>query len=559
MSPETVEGAIFECVKQGAPHDYRFPWRNFCHLLASRAQDLGEKPALIYRDVDTGSRDVTTYAELDADTARLARVLHHAHGIGPGDAVSLALPNCREVTLLTLALFRLGATSVPLDLKRDVPQRKRYKVADSGSRLVCALPESREREQSILPDLPVISTSDLLEADAPGSADFEPDWSGDPETEQGVNVVLYTSGTTGNPKGVLLTRQSITSNADGIVQWLEFGSDDRLSLLLPLHHINSTVFSLTMLMTGGTLILNSRYSVHAFWPVLAEERATATSIVPTIMQDLLHAEETHPDDLDITCVRKIMIGSAPVPAGPAVRFFDTFGVPLIQGYGSTETSLRVTGVPASLEAGLYRQILKQNAIGTELANANVRIDGDPEAGGLGEILVRGPVVARGYQNQPDATAESFRDGWFRTGDVGFWREVGGRIFFFIHGRKKEIIIKGGVNISPIAVENALVEGVDEIQAAYVVGIDSERYGEEVCAVVCYGPRILPAEWDARAATTRALACKGGIVDLAPYEAPQVVIAMSPDDLPRTSTGKIQRSALKQIVAARLSQEASGQA
>ncbi len=548
MSSLSPTSPVFQCEKDGRRHAYRFPWRNFTDLLQHRASERQDQPAVIFRDVDSGARTETTYAELDALTGRLASTLHHNHGIYPGDRVALALSNTLEIPLLTLALFRLGATSVPLDLKRDVPDRKRYKVSDAGVKLVCALPEAVEEEQEVLPDVPVVATTDLLATASGSPADLEADWAEDAASQQATNVVLYTSGTTGNPKGALLTRQSLASNAHGIIRWLEFDETDRLSLVLPLHHVNSTVFSLTMMMTGGTLILNSRYSTHAFWPVLVEERATASSIVPTIMHDLLSLEPKPPVD-ELGHVRKIMIGSAPVPSGAACRFVDTFGVRLVQGYGTTEVSLRVTGVPPGLEDRTYRHLLEANSIGRELACNNLRIDGDPAEGELGEILVRGPVVSGGYLNQPDATDEAFGGGWFRTGDIGCWKNHDGERYYFIHGRAKEIIIKGGVNISPIAVENALVEAVDDVEAAYVVGLPSERFGEDVCAAIVLKADV--ADVERRSREIRDLAADGGIDALSSYEAPAEIVPIQPEALPKTSTGKVQRSVLRDTLANRV--------
>jgi long-chain acyl-CoA synthetase len=319
-----------------------------------------------------------------------------------------------------------------------------------------------------------------------------------------------------------------------------------LSLVLPLHHVNSTVFSLTMIMHGGTLILNSRYSLHQFWPVITDEKVTATSIVPTIMHDL-NGHDTVPGNSDLQHLRKVMIGSAPVPSGAACRFVEKFGIPLVQGYGTTEVSLRVSGVPPNLDSATYQHLLQENSIGRELANCNLAIDGDPKEGELGEILVRGPVVADGYLNQEEATQEAFTPEWFRTGDIGCWREIAGERYYFIHGRAKEIIIKGGVNISPIAVENALTESVSEIAAAYVIGIPSERWGEEICSAVVFDKAVSPDRYGELAATIADRASAGEIPGLSPFEAPATIFPIDENNLPKTSTGKVQRSRLKDIL------------
>ena len=544
----TMDPRIFTCNKNGRPHVYRFPWKNFTHLLRHRASRGESHAAIIFRDLDRQERSIITYGDLSRQTAALTDRLHVDYGIGPGDRVSLAMPNCPEVLLITQALFRLGATAVPLDLRRDTPERKRYKLEDSNVKLLCVLPDDLDSERKVAPEIPIAATDGLLSGDVDRSIDLEPEWSGDVIGEQTTGIILYTSGTTGKPKGVLLTRQSIASNADGIGRWLHFDEDERLSLVLPLHHVNSTVFSIALFMAGGTLILNSRYSASNFWPVIAEEKATSSSIVPTIMRDLLaDADAFDAAGHDISALQKIMIGSAPVPAGPAVRFHDRFGIRLIQGYGTTEVSLRVTGVPPDLPDDEYRVALEQNAAGVELDNNNIRLDGDPPPGEAGEILVRGPVVSGGYLNQPGATEEVFRNGWFHTGDIGLRRTIGGRNYYVVHSRKKEIVIKGGVNISPIAVENALVEAFPDLAAAYVTGLEDERWGQDVCAALVFRNGMAPEMQEEAARRILDAGRAGAVANLSPFEAPFKTIPFDPDRLPMTSTGKVQRSVLREIV------------
>ena len=540
-----IDSQIFTCIKNANAHTYRFPWRNFTHLLKDRAEHQPDKPALIFCDCDTDARTVITYSEFERLTAGLAGLMHREYGIRCGDCVGLALPNCAEIPLLTLALFRLGATSVPLDIAKDVAERKRYKLQNAGGRLLVVLPEHAEDQRRALPDTQIATTEQLFAADGYDAVDIEPEWSGDPEGEQQTSIALYTSGTTGHPKGACITRQSLTSNADGIIRWLGFDARERLNLVLPLHHINSTTFSITSLMVGGSLVLNSRYSVSAFWRIISRERATSASIVPTIMADLLaRADDFEGEGYDISSLKKIMIGSAPVQPNIACQFVERFGVRLVQGYGSTEVSLRVTGVPPDLPDGQYRDVLEQNAIGVELANNNIRIDGGRNEGEVGEILVRGPVVAHGYLNQPEYTAEVFCNGWFRSGDMGYFRDMYNHRFYFMHSRKKEIIIKGGVNISPIAVENALLDACPELDAVYVIGLRHDRWGEDVCAAAIFKSGTDQSE---AAQDILRRGQSGQIPGLSTYEAPSRIIPITSEDRPLTSTGKVQRSALQEII------------
>ena len=194
---------IYSCIKDGSPHHFSFGWRNFTHLLQEQATRLGDKPALIFHDLDSDSRKAISYKELERETASLAGHLHRDFGIGPGDRVAMSLPNCPEIPLLTLAVFRLGATTVPLDLAKDVPERKRYKLKDSHAKLLCVLPDNEAEDRKQFPDIPVATTAQLLTGKGPSSPDLEPSWSGDSQAELETNIILYTSGTTGNPKGVL--------------------------------------------------------------------------------------------------------------------------------------------------------------------------------------------------------------------------------------------------------------------------------------------------------------------------------------------------------------------
>ena len=160
-----INSQIFTCIKNANPHTYRFPWRNFTHLLKDRAEHQADKPALIFCDCDTDARTVITYSEFERRTSALAGLMHREFGIQRGDCVSLALPNCAEIPLLTFALFRLGATSVPLDIAKDVAERKRYKIENAGARLLVVLPEQAEIQRRALPDVQIATTEQLLAAD----------------------------------------------------------------------------------------------------------------------------------------------------------------------------------------------------------------------------------------------------------------------------------------------------------------------------------------------------------------------------------------------------------
>ena len=227
-------------------------------------------------------------------------------------------------------------------------------------------------------------------------------------------VLLYTSGTTSNPKGVPLTLGACFANAQGIIEWQQISRDDRFLIMLPLHHVNSTIMSLATILAGGTVILSSRYSASKFWIVAITYKATLTSIVPTILHYLLaRKEEFLPKHYDISSLKRILIGSAPVLPLETLKFMDTFGVYVVQGYGQTETALRVCGVPITISEKMHLEMTRKNSIGIELNYCNVAIlkeDGTKAKEGVeGEICIRRPILGEGHLNHPTESHQAFGD------------------------------------------------------------------------------------------------------------------------------------------------------
>ena len=501
-------------------------------LLASHAKEFSQKTAIVAVNVDTDEANTISYAQLDFLVRQAASWLSSL-GIKRGDRFAMLMHNTPEVIILELAGAIIGATTVPLDFKRDTPDRKLFKLKDTNAKALFIKYEG-EPPTDKLPDLIIRSwttfddfikllpSSTTIEKTAPSLEDYY--------------VILYTSGTTALPKGVLLTTRACLLNAMGIVGWQQFGEDDVFNVVLPLHHINSTEFCLAMLLVGGTIVLNSRYSASRFWHIVSRYKATNTSVVPTILHDLLtRTDEFKKSNLDISRLKRICIGSAPVLPEETMRFSDTFGVRVTQGYGQTETALRVAGVPVEVDEATYRQLVKTNTIGTTLANNHLAImdenNNEKQEGKEGEICIAGPILADGYLNNPEDSAKSFKDGWFHSGDLGYWKMIDNKKFFFIIGRIKEIIIKGGVNLSPSAIEDALLKAFPQIDEVSVVGYPDARLGEEIAAAIVSKEKLtLPNQ----------------IPGLSLFETPKKIFFL--DDLPKTSTGKIQRVEIKKAVA-----------
>lgn len=489
--------------------------KNLYDHITTLAASQPKRPALIACDTRGVVIQEISYGELPTRIASAAGYLQSL-GLLPGERVALALGTTLEQLIVSWAAWSMGVVTVPLDTKHDTKELAAYKL-------------SAAEAHTVLRELP----------DAPP---FKDAWMSGTAHEA---LILYTSGTTGHPKGAKLTLENLLVNAEGIREWLQVTSSDRFLVQLPLHHINSTTFCLTTLLAGGTVVVPPAYSNSGFWMLCAKTEATFTSIVQSILFDQLSRRAEFAEHKKALKLSRIQIGSAPVMPTTVTEFIEQFDIPLYQGYGQTETALRVTGVPMGLNADVYKQMIVQNSIGTPMPWAEVEVTDEQgrilAEGQEGELLVKGGAVMSGYV----AGEEAFRDGYFLTGDIGLWRTVEGKRFFFLTGRKKEIIIKGGVNISPVAVENALQQISPDVAQAYVVGVEDERYGEVPAVALCWKSGAVPY------AVMRQLKTKllFGTERLSAYETPDYVTTFSEADLPKTSTGKVQRSLLKELVPA----------
>ena len=486
--------------------------------LSGLAHDEPARPALLVCDDAGKVVEEITRTTLVERVERAAAYLKNKK-LCAGDKVMLELGNCADLLVVSWAAWSMGVVTVPLDLKRDTPELRAYKQKASGGKTVI----TREDLQAI--------------KETPG-ADIT--WMPDSSHEA---LILFTSGTTAYPKGARLTLENLMTNAESIVEWLHITDDDRFLVELPLHHINSTTFCLATLLAGGAVAVPPRYSHSRFWEQAAESGATLTSVVPSIIFDQLGRTKEFEAVKDRITLTRIQLGSAPVVASDALEFVRKFSVPLYQGYGQTETALRVTGVPMDLPATVYEKLVVENSIGTpmtwakvEIADAEGRTRGEEEEG---ELVVKGPAVMLGYIGGEPA----FRDGYFLTGDIGYWKKIEKKRFFFLIGRSKEIIIKGGVNISPVAVENTLKSISPDIDQVYVVGVDDIRYGEEVGAAIVWKEGVDAA----RALRRLKLMLLTKHETLSAYETPKYLTVIRAEELPMTSTGKVQRTVLKKNI------------
>ncbi|MGC1213322.1 MAG: long-chain fatty acid--CoA ligase [Micromonospora sp.] len=442
---------------------------NLASILVATAARNPERPALRLGD------RVITYAELDDTSARFAGYLH-AHGVQPGDRVGLMLPNVPEFAVLYYGILRAGGVVVPMNpLLR--PREVDYYLDDSQARGIFAW---HTTEQAA-----VDRRDDVSMAVEPGRFDealaaYEPMREVVERDGDDTAVILYTSGTTGQPKGAELTHDNLRRNVEvSIATLLRLGPEDVVFGALPLFHsFGQTIAMNCAVAAGACLTLLPRFDAAQALAILVRERVTLFAGVPTMYAALLQAAGA--DEPDLSALRTCVSGGAALPVELLRRFEEKFGCIILEGYGLSETS----PVASFNHPDRPR---KAGTIGTPIEGVEMdvwTVEGKPApAAEVGEIVIRGHNVMKGYWRRPDATAEAIIDGWFRTGDLGTRDEEG---FYRIVDRTKDLVIRGGFNVYPREVEEILYEHPAVAEAA-VLGTPHPTLGEEVVAVVALRP------------------------------------------------------------------------
>jgi len=508
------------------------PIKNLFSHISSLAQTQPNKIAILGVDREGNIDETITYKDLK-DRVEATAFWLMQNGLKDLDVLALVIPSSPLFLILSWACWSIGIITVPLDLKRDTISQHKFKLNVSCARLIIAKKGIFTTE-----DKQQLSKYKLIEIDNLDykSIDRKISWKSGLVYQA---LILFTSGTTAHPKGAELSLENLVVNANGIKHWFKITNKDRFLVVLPLHHINSTSFCLATLLSGGSIALVPNYSNSRFWQQLAVTSSTFTSIVPSICFDQLGREKEYELVKNKLKVNRIQIGSAPVMASDVKKFMALYNIPIYQGYGQTETALRVTGVPLDLDSKTYNRLIDSNSIGKPMEWAEVKILskkgeilGEKEEG---ELAVWGKAVMKGYLHN----GKVFSNGYFLTGDIGYYETINSDRYFFLKGRKKEIIIKGGINISPVAVENQLKEAFEDIDQVFVIGVPDPRYGEEIAAVICWKDVSLQK---AKAYLKYKLA--NDIKTLSAYETPKYIATIDADNLPITSTGKVQRSLIK---------------
>jgi acyl-CoA synthetase (AMP-forming)/AMP-acid ligase II len=412
------------------------------------------------------------FAALRAHCRATCALLERA-GVAAGDTVAFVMPNGLQTLLLLLGAMYGGRCVNPVNLLSQ-PEQMRYVLEHSDCKLVFVAPDWEARVRALLDGIarPVaLQVVDPAAAEMPAAAGAVA-----PPAPEATALLMYTSGTTGRPKGVMLTQANLAANAQAIATEHGLGPADRVLGVLPLYHINA--FAVTMLAPlahGGSVAIAPRFSATAFWPQVQAQRCTWINVVPTIISFLLEGEAPPPGATD--GVRFCRSASAALPPEHLRGFEQKFGIGVIETMGLTET------VAPAFSNPLAPALRKLGAVGRASGCEARVIDADLQPvpdGSSGEIAIRGPNVMRGYYKNPEATAAAFTpDGWLRTGDLGH-RDADG--FFFVTGRIKELIIKGGENIAPREIDEALLQHPAVLEAA-AVGVPDKHYGQEILACV----------------------------------------------------------------------------
>lgn len=497
-----------------------------------------EKPWLIYID-EHGHKVVWSYAVFIETAQRLATLLT-SKGISRGHRVAIAGHNHPDTILSYFACWQLGACAVPLNMTES-DDRLAYILSDSNASLVLCRTEYLQRVHH-----PVIIEVDtdkddpafysLLRAQAPCPFSLESRNDLDAEC-----LIVYTSGTTGNPKGVVLTQKNLFADGADIAEWHGMNATSNVMCVLPVHHVNGTIVThVAPFIAGSRVVLNRKFSANRFWDIVHDEGVNIVSVVPTLLAFLLETEKTPvgalPRPFHIIC------GAGPLTVELAARFEERFGVRIIHGYGLSETTCYTCFLPRSLSADEHKYWMRNfgfPSIGTAIPCNEMAIHnehGEPlPAGVRGEIVARGANIMKGYNNNPEANARAFEFGWFRSGDEGFYEvDSSGTPYYFITGRLKELIIRGGVNIAPLEIDE-VISKAPGVRAGICVGFEHDVYGEEVGALVI-------ASADTREEDILSY-CKEHLPE---HKSPKVVLFT--DELPVTSTGKYQRNKVKHLFA-----------
>jgi long-chain acyl-CoA synthetase len=492
--------------------------QTFRDVVDEKARRLSSAPFLLAPEAQA----TLTYGDLRRRGLSFAGDLQ-SRGISPGAVIGFMLPNGSSAASIFLSAMYGGYIVLPINLLAQDSQLDHI-LRQAAPATIFVAPDFEARLRSSIERTRARASVQTVSVDDPGDFGGE---SGNlaPIEPKSPAMLMYTSGTTGMPKGVLLSHANMIHAGIAVASAHKLTENDRVLSSLPLYHINGQcIATVAPLVSGGSIVMPHRFSVTQWWPLVERYRPTWLNVVPTIIAYLLHGPDLTPAQID-ACrhVRFARSASAPLPPEQHRAFESRFGISILEGLGLTECASVAFANP------LDRDQRKIGSVGTPLGvEARVvapsgSILGD---GQHGEIQVRGANVMLGYFRAPQNSPNVVNDeGWLATGDLGYHDADG---FFFVTGRLKELIIKGGENIAPREIDEALLRHQAVLEGA-AVGVPDDKYGQEILACVVVKPQFVLTETELRAHCER---------ELGRYKTPKFIRFV--DELPKGPSGKVQR-------------------
>ncbi|WP_251551866.1 class I adenylate-forming enzyme family protein [Neobacillus muris] len=495
-------------------------------LLETNIREFGEYPLLHYKEKTYTNVETKRHADQLANGLRKL-------GIEKGDRVMVCMPNCPEVLFAYQGITRAGAIIVPVMFLLH-PKELHYIALNSGAKAVITSSYVIHNVEKALEGLPV--RPHVIVADQPTGEEatnlydvMEPQDSGwvDNVKEEDTAVILYTSGTTGNPKGVMLTHRNLYSNADNSAKHNEAERGTTIGVL-PLAHVYGLTVTNVLFLTGSSIVVFSKFDVEEVLRTIEKYQVRSFSAVPA----MIYAMVSYPnaDRYDTSSLESIGSGSAPLPIALLHAFEKKFGAQVHEGYGLSEAAPIVTAHRKGIE-------IKPGSVGVPIPGVEVKIVDETgkevPIGDVGELIVRGDNITPGYFQNEEESKRVLKDGWLYTGDMARVDDEG---YLYIVDRKKDLIIRGGFNIYPRDVEE-LLNAHEEVEEAAVVGVPDERMGEEVVAFVVKKPQ---------AAVTEEELIRYCQEHLAKNKTPRKIVFV--ETLPRNGVGKILKTHLRKTAA-----------
>ncbi|MFN8367708.1 MAG: class I adenylate-forming enzyme family protein [Candidatus Kapaibacterium sp.] len=520
------------------PSNASFIFSSVAQALEHNLAERPDSPFIIYYS-EHNERSVLTYSDFSVQVRKTASFLQ-LKGITKGGRVATAAHNHPDTIVQYFACWLLGACVVPLNMSED-SQRHTYILQNSNATVLLMREDYQTQLAQVLEHCTIetvaISTEYYQTIHQQPEHVLPQENMLDEEA-----MIVYTSGTTGNPKGVVLVQRNLMADGEGISQWHNITPDQRMMCVLPIHHVNGTIVThVTPFLAGSSVVLNRKFQTEYFFQRIKDENVHVVSVVPTLLAFLLEAKQ---DSLGVQQqgFRHIICGAGPLTCELARQFEDTYNIPIMHGYGLSETTCYSCFLETSLTETQHRKWLLDYgfpSIGTPIPQNEMQIhdtNGNPLGEHeRGEIVIRGWNVMKEYYQNDKANLETFQHSWFRSGDEGFWvNSPDGKPYFFITGRIKELFIRGGVNIAPLEIDE-VINCAPGVKAGISVGFVNDFYGEEVGALVI--PELNATQEEILAYCQKQL----------PFsKAPKVVLFT--EQLPVTSTGKYQRNKVKHLFA-----------